>query len=148
MYKTFHPWFSLHFFVSFVEKNPPIKFHRLFHNFSRTYEVAKFWMLNCISTYLMPYMPMNKQNMLIVSYMEPFGSFLLMSFCFKMKKDLFQRKLLLWSQVPFKGFDLCWPSVPSSNYSLMPPTSTTFLKLKIRTRSPRTTSVCFSCRNC
>ena len=30
------------FFVSFVEKNSPIKFHGVFDNFSRTYEFAKF----------------------------------------------------------------------------------------------------------
>ena len=30
------------FFISFVEKNPPKKFHGVFYNFSRTYEVAKF----------------------------------------------------------------------------------------------------------
>ena len=71
MYGTFHPRFSLHFFVSFVEKNLTIKFHGVFDNFSGTYEVAKFLLLNCISTYVMPYTPMNKQNMLIVGYMEP-----------------------------------------------------------------------------
>ena len=61
-----------------------------------------------------------------------FGSFLLMSFCFKMKMDYFNRKLLLWPQVPFMGFNLCRSSVPSPNYSLMPPVSTTSLQLKIR----------------
>ena len=55
-----------------------------------------------------------------------------MSFCFKTKKDHFKQKLLLWPQVPFKGFNLCRPSVPSPYYSLMPPVSTTFLQLKIR----------------
>ena len=55
-----------------------------------------------------------------------------MWFCFKTKKDHFKQKLLLWPQVPFKGFNLCRPSVPSLYYSLMPPVSTTFLQLKIR----------------
>ena len=59
-----------------------------------------------------------------------------MSFCFKMKKDNFKQKLLLWSLVPFKGFNFCQPSVVAlsrgPNYSLMRPASTTFLQLKIR----------------
>ena len=61
-----------------------------------------------------------------------FWNFLLMSFCFMMKKDRFKEKLLLWSQVPFKGFNLCRPSVPNPNYSFMSPAPTTFLRLKIR----------------
>ena len=55
-----------------------------------------------------------------------------MPFCFMMKKDHFKQKLLLWAQFPFKGFDLCRPSVPSPNHSLIPTASTTFLQLKIR----------------
>ena len=31
-----------------------------------------------------------------------FWSFLIISFCFLMKKDHFKEKLLLWPQVPFK----------------------------------------------
>ena len=37
-----------------------------------------------------------------------FWSFLLISFCFMMKKDHFKQKLLLWSQVSFRGLNLCW----------------------------------------
>ena len=49
-----------------------------------------------------------------------------------MKKDHFKKTLLLWSQVPFKSFNPSLPSVPSPNYSLMPPASTAFLQLKTR----------------
>ena len=43
--KTFHPWFSLHFFVSFMQKKRPIKFCGVSDHFLRTYEVEKFWMI-------------------------------------------------------------------------------------------------------
>ena len=43
--KTFHPWFSLHFFVSFMEKKRPIKFCGVSDHFLRTYEIEKFWMI-------------------------------------------------------------------------------------------------------
>ena len=48
-----------------------------------------------------------------------FWSFLLMSFCFMMKKDHFKQKLLLWPQVPFKGNNLCWSPVPIPNCDLI-----------------------------
>ena len=41
MDKTFHPWFSLHVFVRFMEKKST-KFYGVFVHFSGTYEVAKF----------------------------------------------------------------------------------------------------------
>ena len=145
MYRTFHPCFLRIFFFSFIEKNPPIKFHGVFDNFSWTYEVAKFWMLNCISTYVMPYTPLNKQNIIIVGYMETFGVLLLMSFCFMMKKDHFKQKLLLWRHVPFKGFNLFRLSVPSPNYSAS--RLNYFLQLKIRKiifRQPPIIKIAFS----
>ena len=37
--------FFVSFFVRFMEKKPPIKFYGVFDHFSRTYEVAKFWMI-------------------------------------------------------------------------------------------------------
>ena len=42
MYKTFYPWFSLHIFVSFTEKE---QFYCRFDHFSLTYKVAKFWII-------------------------------------------------------------------------------------------------------
>ena len=45
MYKTFHPWFSLHFLVRFMEKKASYKVLWYFCLFSQTYEVAKFWMI-------------------------------------------------------------------------------------------------------
>ena len=38
-------WFSLHFFVCKIERKPSIKCYGVFDNFSRTYEVVKFWMI-------------------------------------------------------------------------------------------------------
>ena len=46
-------------------------------------------------------MQINKQNMQLWLTCK-FLDFLLMSFCFIMKKDNFKQKLLLWPQVPFK----------------------------------------------
>ena len=40
--KPFNSWFSLHFFVSLIEKKPLIKFYGAFEHFSRTYEVVMF----------------------------------------------------------------------------------------------------------
>ena len=88
MYKTFHLWLSLHFFVRFVEKNPPLKYYGAFVNFSRTYEVAKFWMIklyrdvsdvidaNEDTKYANCDLPVNISN------------FFLISFFFMMKKNL------------------------------------------------------------
>ena len=45
MHKIFHLWFSLHFFLSFMEIKPPIKFYGTFDYFSRTSEVKKFWII-------------------------------------------------------------------------------------------------------
>ena len=42
MYKIFHPWFALHIFVNFMEKEPFAQFYGRFDRSSRTYEVAKF----------------------------------------------------------------------------------------------------------
>ena len=40
MYKIFHSWFTLHIFVSFMEKGPFAEFYGLFDRFSQTYEVC------------------------------------------------------------------------------------------------------------
>ena len=37
-----HPWFSLHFLTTFMEKKPSLKFYGAFDHFSQTYEIAKF----------------------------------------------------------------------------------------------------------
>ena len=47
-----------------------------------------------------------------------------------MKKDHFRQKLLLWPQVPFKGFNLCRPSVPSPSYFLILPPQLLFYNSK------------------
>ena len=47
------------------------------------------------------YTQMNIQNMLIMAYMKTSEIFLLMPFCFMMKRDCFKQKLLLWPQVSF-----------------------------------------------
>ena len=42
MYKIFHPWFALHIFINFMEKEPFAQCYGRFNRFSPTYEVAKF----------------------------------------------------------------------------------------------------------
>ena len=42
MYKTFHRWFSSHFFVGFMEKKPFVKSCGVFDHFSQVYQVLKF----------------------------------------------------------------------------------------------------------
>ena len=49
MHKIFDHWFSLHYFVGFKKKKPPIKFYGIFDHFPRTYEV-KFEIIKLIST--------------------------------------------------------------------------------------------------
>ena len=46
VYKTFHPWLSLHILVNFMWKRTfDTAFCVVFDNFSSTYEVAKFWII-------------------------------------------------------------------------------------------------------
>ena len=45
MYKTFHRWFSSHFFVGFMEKKPFVKSCGVFDHFSQVYQVLKFLMI-------------------------------------------------------------------------------------------------------
>ena len=88
------------FFVRIIEKKP-IKFYGVFVQFWWTYEVAKFWI---IKLYLDVHdiIHMNKHTK-YASCDVPvrFWIFLLMSFCFMMKKDHFKQKLFLWLQVNF-----------------------------------------------
>ena len=44
-FKTFHPWFALHLFVSFMEEKTPIQVYGVFLHFLRAYELAKFSMI-------------------------------------------------------------------------------------------------------
>ena len=39
------PWFSLHIFANFTEKEPATKFYGAFDYFWQTHEVTKFWLI-------------------------------------------------------------------------------------------------------
>ena len=100
--------FFVSFFVRFLEKKPPIKFYGVFDHFSRTYEVAKFWM---IELYLNVSDIMNANSHTKhanCGLRVNFWNFLLMYFCFMMEKDHFKQKLLLWPQV-FFNFSVIFP---------------------------------------
>ena len=64
MYRAFHRWFSLYLFI---EKEPPIKFCGVCDHFSRTFEVAKFRMIQLYLDVSDEHNArMNTKNMLIV----------------------------------------------------------------------------------
>ena len=93
IYKTYHRWFSLHLFVSFMGKKPPIKFYGIFDQFLRTYEVSKFWMINLYLN-LSDIMHTNEHKKHANCGLHVnFWNFLLMLFCFMMKKDHFKDHL-------------------------------------------------------
>ena len=91
-----------------MEKKPPINFYGVFDQFSRTYEVAKFWIIKLfldVSDVIHAKEHKKHANRgLYVKFflLEFFWNFLLMQFSFMMKKDNFKQKLLLYPQVPYK----------------------------------------------
>ena len=68
MDKAFNPWFSMHFFVRFMEKKP-VKFYGAFVYFLRTYEATQFGMIKLYLDVSDSYMRTNIQNMVIVAYL-------------------------------------------------------------------------------
>ena len=102
-YKTCHPWFSLDFLLVFMEKTPPtIKFYSIFHHLSRNREAAKFWIIKLYLN-VNDVIHANEQTKYAnCSLHKNFWNFLLMSFCFMIKRNYFKQKLLLWHLVPFK----------------------------------------------
>ena len=104
MCTTFHSWFSLYFFVRFMEKKPPLKLYGAFDYFSRTYEVAKF-LMNTLYLNVTDIMHANEYAIYANSGLHVnLWDFFLVPFCFKMKKDHFKKRFLLWPQVLFKYF--------------------------------------------
>ena len=103
-YRTFSPWFSPHVFVSFIEKKSLIKFYDVCYHFSWTYKVAKFWMIKLylnISVVIQTNQHTKHAN---CDLNVNFWDFLLMSFCFLVKKDHFKQEsfYVVCLQVPFK----------------------------------------------
>ena len=91
------------------------KFYGVFDHFSRSYEVAEFWMirrskellgLDGVSTYVTSSPWKSIYNMLILDYVWNFGIFGFMLFCL-WQKNHFTQNLLLWSQVPLKELLYC-----------------------------------------
>ena len=111
MCRTFHFWFSSHFFVRFTEKKAPIKFYGILLHFSGTYEVAKFWVVKLYLDVSDAIHENDHTKNANCGLPVNVWIFLLKSFCFMMKKDHFKQKLLFWSQVPFKMllFHSCEP---------------------------------------
>ena len=90
MYKIFHPWFSFQFFFCFMEIKPPVKVYGVFDNVSRIYKVKKF---STIKLYLsVSYAIHANKHMQYANcgLHVNFWNFLLMPFCFMMKKDHFE----------------------------------------------------------
>ena len=96
------PLVSVQFFLTFVEKKPPIKFHDIFDHFSRTYEVGKFLMVKLYLNVSEIRHANEHKSYANCGLHVNFLNVLLISFCFMMKKDHFKQKLLLFPQVPFK----------------------------------------------
>ena len=101
MYIALHSLLSLHIFVYFMKKEPFTKFY-VFNHFSVTCEVTNFWWIK---------LWINVSDVITTKEQTKYASwglhvilwnFVLMSYCFKMKKDFFMQKMLLWPQVPFK----------------------------------------------
>ena len=103
MYKTFHLWISLDFSVSFAEKRPPIKFYGVFDHFSRTYEVAEFWIIKlCLDVNDVTHANKHTAHAQCSLHVN-FWNFLLIPFFFMINKDHVKQRLLLWPHVPFKS---------------------------------------------
>ena len=95
--------FFFFFFASFMEKNPLINFYGAFDHFSWTYEVAMFWMIKLYLNEIDVIHANEHTKHANCGLHVNFWIFLLMSFCFMMKKkNHFKQKLLLWPQVSFK----------------------------------------------
>ena len=97
-----HSLLSLHIFVYFMKKEPFTKFY-VFNHFSVTCKVTNFWWIK---------LWINVSDVITTKEQTKYANwglhvilwnFLLMSYCFKMKKDFFMQKMLLWPQVPFKS---------------------------------------------
>ena len=102
MYITLHSLLSLHIFVYFMKKEPFTKPY-VFNHFSVTCEVTNIWWIK---------LWINASDVITTKEQTKYANwglhvilwnFWLMSYCFKMKKDLFMQKMLLWPQVPFKS---------------------------------------------
>ena len=86
---------SFAFFVSFIEKSPPIKFYGILDHFSQTYEVAKFYVIK-LYLYVSNVINVNEHTKYANCGLHVNScNFLLMPFCLMMKKDQFKQKLLL-----------------------------------------------------
>ena len=76
----------------------------VFDYLSRTYEVAKF-LMNTLHFDITDVMHANEYAIYANCGLHVnLWDFLLVPFCFKMKKDHFKQKFLLWPQVLFKYF--------------------------------------------
>ena len=102
MYITLHSLLSLHIFVYFMKKEPFTKPY-VFNHFSVTCEVTNIWWIK---------LWINASDVITTKEQTKYANwglhvilwnFWLMSYCFKMKKDFFMQKMLLWPQVPFKS---------------------------------------------
>ena len=88
-----HPWFSLHVFINFMEKELFTPFYGRFDQFSWTYEVVKFWMIKlCLD--VRDVIHANEHT-----YHTNYG---LHANFWKLWLMPFKKKLLLWPQVHFK----------------------------------------------
>ena len=77
------------FFVSFMKQKPCIKLYDVFNHFSRFYEIAKFWR-NKLYLNLNDVMLANEHTIYAKCGLHlNFRNFLLILFCFAMKKDPF-----------------------------------------------------------
>ena len=75
--QNIEPWFSLHFYVRFMEKKPPIKFYDVLVHFLRAYEVAKSWMIKLYLNVsdVIHANELTKYATVIMAYLENFGIF-------------------------------------------------------------------------
>ena len=78
-----------------MEKKPPMKFCGVFTHFSRTYEVAKFWMIKLYLDVIDVLHGNEHTKQANCGWHVNFLNFLLMPFCFMIKKDHFKQKFFL-----------------------------------------------------
>lgn len=94
--KHFTSWFSLNFFVRFIEKKPSIMFYGVFVHFSWTYGVAKFWVIKLYLNVSDVIHTSKHKKYANCGLSVNFWGFLLMSFCFVIKNHHLKQNLLLW----------------------------------------------------